>query len=767
MASRCYIRKELKAKGGRAISFRALFSLLVILVVVLQSVLYVSVFFASGSITNSRESAYARFGLQVDAAAGTLGTDMIHRWDGVYHLARGLEAKVNELLSQEGATTASITFNSDTSFKVLNEAFPTILEAASLENEGTFLVLVDGTEATDGSPNPDELRRNGIYVRDSDLTRVSSDDSDLLFAAAPLSITRKNAIALGSGWTTHFVLPTDEEDRSFYTETIRVANQNKRLSTSELTHWSVCQSYSGSARPSLIFSVPLRDANGVVWGVLGTEITMTTVATELPFVSIDPNNSQAVSLALATTSDDDTDGSATYSLLGVNGASYASYVNGSTLETYVEGDMRYADSNNPKVSHRALVTESALRVYEERSPYVNERWSVVGFEAENLLFADINYMTRNLLGATVVAFVVGIVAVVVVGRVFSSRVHGIVRATRSSSLNTPLLIDRTGISEFDALSSSLEQYSRATVKSLGRLMRIMKMSGRLAAAFERVSQDPDTYLFTDSYATLLDLENLPGIPEASARRVVAGEPLGSEDVLAIDAGLRSYVKDTRVEGGQVEVMLFIPTTNRWVSMIVLLDEDGIPEGGYLTDATEEMEVRQRLENERDYDILTGLFNRGAFEARASELLEKRAANVDDASPYAMVMLDLDNLKYVNDTYGHDMGDLYIKTAAKHLKILSGAGNVVARISGDEFMVLVSSCSTKDEVLELLSNMQSQMRGDSIMAGENDVRHLLCSIGVAFAPEAGTDFASLKAHADEAMYMVKHGGKNDLHVFGRD
>ena len=101
--------------------------------------------------------------------------------------------------------------------------------------------------------------------------------------------------------------------------------------------------------------------------------------------------------------------------------------------------------------------------------------------------------------------------------------------------------------------------------------------------------------------------------------------------------------------------------------------------------------RSRIEHERDYDALTGLYSRQAFFRVCGELFEKP----NTLRHAALMMTDLDNLKTINDTYGHDWGDVYLRQTAHSLQQGSPSGTVVARLSGDEFLLLFYGYETRE------------------------------------------------------------------------
>ena len=103
--------------------------------------------------------------------------------------------------------------------------------------------------------------------------------------------------------------------------------------------------------------------------------------------------------------------------------------------------------------------------------------------------------------------------------------------------------------------------------------------------------------------------------------------------------------------------------------------------GIAEDVTQEMVEKQKIEYERDYDLLTNLLNRRAFHSRMRQLFQNRGR----MKVAALIMMDLDNLKYINDTFGHDYGDQYIRAAANALRIGSPENAVISRMSGGRIL----------------------------------------------------------------------------------
>ena len=170
--------------------------------------------------------------------------------------------------------------------------------------------------------------------------------------------------------------------------------------------------------------------------------------------------------------------------------------------------------------------------------------------------------------------------------------------------------------------------------------------------------------------------------------------------------------------------------------------------------------QRRIEHERDYDLLTSLMNRRAFLRELNTLFHtpKRLKHA------AMVMLDLDGLKAVNDNYGHDWGDNYLFQAARAFEDALPENSLIARISGDEFYILYygfdSTEALKDEIEKLKDSITERKL---FLPGKQELP-VSASGGVALYPDDAQDYSTLIRLADFTMYQVKINGKNHIAYF---
>lgn len=175
------------------------------------------------------------------------------------------------------------------------------------------------------------------------------------------------------------------------------------------------------------------------------------------------------------------------------------------------------------------------------------------------------------------------------------------------------------------------------------------------------------------------------------------------------------------------------------------------------EAIKENEVRFR--HMAQHDILTGLPNRVLLSDRLQQAITiaKR-----DKKYLAVMFLDLDNFKPVNDMFGHSAGDLLLKEAAKRIQDCVRESDTVARISGDEFIVLFRVIEQKQDVMMMAEKIRNALNQPFELEGQN--LQISSSTGIAIYPEHGTDENQILKNADVAMYCAKNNGKNMVQLF---
>jgi len=168
-----------------------------------------------------------------------------------------------------------------------------------------------------------------------------------------------------------------------------------------------------------------------------------------------------------------------------------------------------------------------------------------------------------------------------------------------------------------------------------------------------------------------------------------------------------------------------------------------------------------LEYQANHDRLTGLRNRSFFETRLQAVVDGAG---DSGERVAVLFIDGDNLKSINDQFGHDAGDHVLRAVAVRLKAQLAEGDLVARLGGDEFGVLLAPLRDDGQAGRVAENIMAQMTDGIQLPGGGELRTSL-SIGIAIFPDHADSAADLLRRADEAMYHAKRRRRGSYHVAG--
>ncbi len=181
--------------------------------------------------------------------------------------------------------------------------------------------------------------------------------------------------------------------------------------------------------------------------------------------------------------------------------------------------------------------------------------------------------------------------------------------------------------------------------------------------------------------------------------------------------------------------------------------------GATSDITEQKQAEVALEHLAHFDVLTQLPNRSLLADRMAMALAQARRSGDEL---AVALLDLDGFKPINDTFGHDTGDLILIEVAARLRAALREVDTVARLGGDEFVLVISGFADKAECQRTLTRILAALVKPYPAASTKVT--LSGSIGVTFFPDDDADPDTLIRHADQAMYVAKQSGRNRFHVF---
>lgn len=180
----------------------------------------------------------------------------------------------------------------------------------------------------------------------------------------------------------------------------------------------------------------------------------------------------------------------------------------------------------------------------------------------------------------------------------------------------------------------------------------------------------------------------------------------------------------------------------------------------MEDITEKKKQSREIFERANFDALTGIYNRAAFEEKAQqELMRARRKSLLEA----LLLIDLDYFKAVNDSFGHDAGDILLINVTQRIREVIRESDLFGRLGGDEFAIMLE-LDVKDQVyLERVCQRILTSLQQPFVIKDQEVR-IGCSIGVALFPEHGDTYKTLYNNADKAVYSVKGSGRGDFFVF---
>ncbi len=202
----------------------------------------------------------------------------------------------------------------------------------------------------------------------------------------------------------------------------------------------------------------------------------------------------------------------------------------------------------------------------------------------------------------------------------------------------------------------------------------------------------------------------------------------------------------------------------WVSLRAVCITDRLGEPirviGVMTDIDNEKKMELQLSERASFDFLSQLYNRNTFTRTLTAELERRGAN-----KIALLFIDVDDFKFINDRYGHTIGDEVIKYVADTIRVkVDDKGGFAGRFGGDEFVL----CFTDQEDIENIENISmdiiNELYGGYTTSDGSMTINVKASIGIALCPEHSEDVNELLMFSDTAMYFVKKNGKTNYHMY---
>ena len=586
-----------------------------------------------------------------------------------------------------------------------------------------------------------------LYLRDLDPDSAPSQrNSDLMLVRAPAQVVQSLYIATDTSWTPSINYGANGSSGFLYPVFQAAYHGNGELDAADYGHWtSSPYTLSGDDHSAIAYTIPLILDDGTVYGVLGVEILESYLQALLPGTELQNDSSGTYLLGVASNSAIGKD-DLTVSVISASPAANApqqSYDQTLLLKPSKRGG--YQSDSPLGLCHAAV---APLTLYNRNAPFSNEQMLLIGSVPVSALYAFSGDVVRLLIIAVLVVLTAGLFSSLVLARKLSrpiSRLSDEVAHARESRSSIPML-SATGIIELDRFSSAFTQLGREVLDTSTKFLRIMDMASVELGGYELRSA-PDSIYVTDNF---FDLLGMPGVD---------ADDLTAQSFRELLQRFERSCPHSPAPDGAMLYHIRLPSGKERYLRIETTHEDGT-QVGLAEDVTANTLEKLRIEHERDYDTLTDLYNRRAFHRICAEFF----CSPEKLGHAALLMFDLDNLKQINDTFGHDWGDEYIRRTGECFAKNAPARTVCARISGDEFNALFYGYNDQDTLRADICALKAALEQSVVQLPSGRELRVSVSGGIAWYPESSTNLITLRKYADFAMYQVKHSRKGELLEF---
>ena len=241
---------------------------------------------------------------------------------------------------------------------------------------------------------------------------------------------------------------------------------------------------------------------------------------------------------------------------------------------------------------------------------------------------------------------------------------------------------------------------------------------------------------------------------------ICEEELIGKNIEALFENIAEGIMAMSVQGNEEKYTLYCKEF-KGIYIDIHLKEIAIKDKLYILIQCIDRNKCKKMEHLAYHDALTNLPNRRCGEERLKEAIKRASKNNDQM---AILFVDLDNFKYINDTFGHAVGDEILKDIAWRIKNSIREEDVVSRYGGDEFIVILDKVFEQDHVKQVVDRLRDAF-SNAFKIEDKEIK-ITCSTGTALFPQDGRNIDILLKHADRGMYKAKWGVKNRYRMIAK-
>lgn len=746
--------KNTKKHIGKNYPFFTRLFLSTVTLSLLQFGVFLGTLYVGGEFSYIKKYAYDSMSEKTVNRKNYVENTLVNKMPLVYEAGKDINSISESVLKKRNADYDSLSKDKNVSKEILEQSADTVINLLKRGLVNDAFVILDTGDLFSSSGDSDSFPT--VYVRDINVTSsTETSNKNIFLEAGSADIAKQYDVMLDSGWASYIQM-NDKEKFEFYYKTIEAAEDNPNVSMENLGYWSGFSSISATGRKSMRYTVPLVADDGTVYGVVGIGLMEKTILSYIPGNDL-PNDRSCYILGVDYDNDD------IYKEVLHSGPIFSRLVDDNTVighQNQIEKNI-YDFNKNSDVSVDTVGTIENMNLYKHDSPFKNNNWAVISI-SEKSETLNIYWTLVNLF---IIAFgisaAITIVSTVIINSHITTPVTKIIKTLNSSKNSNEIIeFNSTGIKEIDQLTDAIKYLQINVKEQASRVSKIISMSVVGIGVFMYDTENNSVFVSESFISTLncnkLSKSDITLSYESFEKLILDIDEKNNTNIYGFFKEVSlSYNESVMTEEFQLKTD---SGETKWYSFSLRRDSTKIL--GLVQDITKSVLEMKKVEYERDNDITTGLLNRRAFYQRA----EKAFREPEKLQTAAFIMLDLDNLKYVNDTYGHDFGDDYIKAAANVFKEFQYHNGVVARMSGDEFCIFISGYSSKDEIRKVIAKVKEKLRASYCILSDGTHYKIRASGGISWYPDDAVSYDMLIRFADFAMYTIKHSTKGNIAEF---
>ena len=681
---------------------------LILVIIFLQTALLTFSLIGGGVLEQGKMNAYQNFHEKVSSRKNYLEREMKNRWTNLEPFALAIGKKIN------GKTE-----NPD---QILHQvAEDLIFMLRSTQTTGVFLIMAD---KSGDSSYP------AVHFRDYDPLTNGDSSNDIYLLMGPDSIGQERKIPLDQTWSYRYRTP--EEGHPFFEKPLQAASACEQANL--VGYWSPPFLLTENDLPIISYSIPLYDEEKNLRGILGVEVTLNYLVSLLPSTDLQPRD--GLGYLLSYQEDED---SPTMPILST-GALQKRFIpmDQPLVALPAEKSLNIYRMMNQQGTEPVYSCIIPISLYGNNTPYEEETWSLVGLMREDDLLSYVHRIQYIIMAALLAALILGIGGGLFFSNRFTRPIVRLADFVRDRENEGRLPMEKTGLLEVDELAAAMSEASSDRMEAASRLSRIISLLDVPIGAFE-MKDDQNQVFVTEGFYDIL------------------GIPVDGKGSYPLREGFLALLEELTRHPEPEEQHIY-RFQDRWIKYTSVRDLEITR--GIIQDVSMEMKDKMAIRKDRDLDPLTGLLNRKAFQYH----VERR--NKTSENCQALLMVDLDNLKTINDTYGHQWGDRYILESVKELKELAARTNsLLGRRSGDEFLLFFQDVETKEGLEGQLDGYFNSLKETRFVFPDEKTILISMSGGLFWVDRNELGYDEMLHYADEGLYQSKRREKGTWTVYG--